>query len=67
MPQKQLSSRIRGKAELQYAELIGRLYACERLELEPEHILAAGLGCYFILSYCTQHPSPGRLHRPFHH
>ena len=38
MSQKQLSSRIRGKAQLQYAELIGRLYACERLEDEFESI-----------------------------
>ena len=38
----------------------------ERLKLELEHILAAGLGCHLILSYRTQHPPPGRLDHLLH-
>ena len=38
MSQKQISSNIRQRAELQYAEIVGRLYACEHLENEFESI-----------------------------
>ena len=38
MPPRQLTSEIRRIAELQYAELVGRLHACEHLENEIERI-----------------------------
>lgn len=38
MPQKQIPPEIRQIAELQHAEIIGRLYACEHLENVSESI-----------------------------
>ena len=38
MTKKHLSTKIRQMAELQYAEIVGRLYACERLESEIQNI-----------------------------
>ena len=38
MPRKQVSAKIRERSELQYVEIVGRLYACEHLENEFESI-----------------------------
>ena len=38
----------------------------ECLELEGEHVLAAGLGCYLVLADRPQHAAPRGLDRSFH-